>query len=101
MILKTALDVYDAVSEIMEARAIQAANSEYDRVVSIDAVAAARKATDAVAIEGTNILYHAAIQSQLNTLFSTYNDTSGQYTNGRAAIGDILSDIAQLSQRFA
>jgi hypothetical protein len=100
MILKTAHDVHDAVSEIIKARALNVANSEYDRVVLIDAVAASRKAADAVAIEGSSTLYHAAIQSQLNTLFSTYNDTSGQYTNGRAAIGDILSDIAQLSQHL-
>ena len=36
------------------------------------------------------------VQAALSALFDTYNDTSGAFTNGRAAIGDIRLDVARL-----
>jgi len=97
MILKTIEQVQRALTKIINARGVKAAASEYDRDVFIDAVAAARKTIDSVSTTGSPKSYHKTVQSRLDHLLDNYNDTAGQYTNGRAAIGDVLSDISELS----
>lgn len=99
MIHKTTEQVRLALSKIINVRRVKAAASEYDRDVFIDAVAAARKTIDSVSATGTAKSYHKTVQSRLDHLLDNYKDTAGQYTNGRAAIGDILSDISELSIR--
>lgn len=85
-----------ALAAILQRRAQQAAQSDYDRSVLISAVAAAREVIVAVPEADQAHVYLRQVQAALSALFDTYNDTSGAFTNGRAAIGDIRLDVARL-----
>ena len=87
-----------SIDDILDRRAASAAQSEYDRSVFIGAVSAARQVIMSVPESDRPERYLADIRKALSALFDTYNDTSGEFTNGRAAIGDIKLDIARLSE---
>lgn len=89
--------VKQALDAILERRGRQAAESDYDRGVWISAVAAARDAVEAIPVADHAQAYLGAVEDALDRLFNSYNDTSGDYTNGKAAIGDIRLDVARLS----
>lgn len=91
-----AASVKHALAAILQHRGEQAAQSDYDRSVLIGAVAAARDVIDAVPDADQASGYLSQVQAALSALFDTYNDTSGEFTNGRAAIGDIRLDVARL-----
>ena len=86
-VLKQALD------DIIADRAQKAAASAYDQSVLICAVSAARDAIEEVAQRGSICAYQDEVLRTLSNLRETYNDSSGEYTNGKAAIGDIYMDV--------
>ena len=88
--------VKQALDAILQRRAEQAGQSDYDRSVQIFAVVAAREVVEAVPEGASARDYLGQVQQALTRLFDIYNDRSGTYTNGRAAIGDIRLDVARL-----
>ena len=100
MPLRNLKNLRDRIDTILDRRAKNAAKSEYDRSVFINAVSAARQTILSVPECDRPEQYLIDIKNALNTLFETYNDTSGEFTNGRAAIGDIRMDIVRLSADF-
>ena len=94
----TAAALRKKIDRILKTRAEKAAQSEYDISVCVRAVRAASDAVDSIPVHGDVRLYHRAVLQALSRLSETYNDSSGEYTNGRAAIGDVHLDIMALAQ---
>ena len=94
--LKSAREMREAISKILETRSLKAAQSEYDRSVCIRAVAAARDAFESVPVKGSATDYGQAIVAILGELQETYNDPDGEYTSGKAPIGDVCNDVSSL-----
>lgn len=81
------------ISAAIAKHAVAAQQSQYDRTVCITAVAKARSVVEGVSTDNQLQDYGEEVLSALNSLLQTYNDTDGQYTNGRGVIGSLLGDI--------
>lgn len=85
-----------AIETIFAERTQKASQSEYDRSVLLGAVAAARDAVENVAWTDAADAYKEDLLETLSELRASYNDPDGQYTNGKAMIGDIYTDFYAL-----
>lgn len=94
--LETAQMMHNAISKILNARSLKAAQSQYDRTVCISAVRAARDVFESVPIDGTAAEYGQAVAAALGELQDTYNDPDGEYTSGKGPIGDVYHDVSSL-----
>ena len=83
----------------IEKHAVAAQVSEYDRTVSITAVAAARSVVGSIIPDNPVQIYAEQISSALKSLLQTYNDSDGEYTNGRGVIGSLLGDVEAVIQK--
>lgn len=92
----TLVEIRTTIESVFARHAEKAAQAEYDKSVFISAVAAARDVCRNLPVTGTADTYLQSVLDALDELFSNYNDTDGEYTNGRAAIGDVRRDIANL-----
>lgn len=77
----------------MDDRSIAASQSQYDAKVCVRAVGAARDVFENVPLEGTAIEYGQAVVAVLR---DRYNDSDGEYTSGKAPIGDVCYDVSSL-----
>ena len=94
--LTTAKQMRSAIGRVPDARAIAAQQSQYDRRVCVRAVGAARDVFERIAIKGTSEAYGRAVLLALEPFYNDYNDTDGEYTSGKAAVGDVYYDICRL-----
>ena len=97
---KTAEQAHRALQKIMEEQAVKAARSEYDISVCITAVSAARSTFEGVEVKGSAPEYVANVYAAISDLQNGYNDSDGQYTNGRAPIGDVLGQVYTLKKEI-
>ena len=91
---------HKALNKIMEKQSVKAAKSEYDISVCISAVAAAHKSFEAIEVSGTATEYVARVYDAISNLQDGYNDSDGEYTNGRASIGDVLGGVYDLKKEM-
>ncbi len=94
--LKSAQQMKAAIKAIIVKRSLAANQSQYDRKVCVGAVGAASDVFERVPVEGTAIEYGQAVVAVLSELHDTYNDSDGEYTSGRAPIGDVYYDVSGL-----
>lgn len=94
--ITSAQDMQAAICTVIEMRALDAAQSAYDRSVCIAAVAAARACVERVSVEGSALDYGKAVLATLEPVYDTYHDPDGEFTSGKASIGDVYSHIARL-----
>lgn len=92
----TSEELRRAIEKIVAKRAIEASQMPYDTKVWVGAVDKARRVFENVALADTVEVYHKDVVSALSETSETYNDSDGEYTNGRAGIGDILYDVMGL-----
>jgi len=89
----TPLETQTRIQKVLDAHALKAAASEYDRSVCIIAVAAARK-TVWEYLENTGpYVDEEALLQRLLDLHASYYDPDGEYTSGKGTIGDLIADI--------
>ena len=81
------------VKDLLDVHAGKAAQSEYDRTVSITAISAARKTIADVSASLPDGLYAALVLEKLRDLASGYHDPDGEYTSGKGVLGDLLGDL--------
>ena len=93
---KTAQVLHDLILETFAERSLKASQSQYDRGVNIRAVMTAREVFKAVPVHGTAAEYHRHILTEIAALKDHYNDPNGEYTSGKAPIGDVYMDIYSL-----
>ena len=97
---KTTVEEMQAqILQILNRHALEAQNSQYDRSVSITAIATARDHFNQVAVESSAEAYCQRVLADLITLQETYNDPDGEYTNGRGVLGSLIGDICLLISR--
>ncbi len=97
---KTANGLKDNIAALIDKRSIEASQSQYDRHVCVNAISATRDIFNRVHVEGTASEYGQAVISALRNLHETYNDTDGEYTSGKAPIGDVYFDVLSLVNNF-
>jgi len=97
---KATQTAHRALQKIMEEQAVKAARSEYDISVCISAVSAARRTFEGIEVKGSAPEYVAQVYDAISDLQNGYNDSDGQYTNGRASIGDVLGRVYQLQKEI-
>ena len=88
-----------AIEKLFNTRSVEAAQSQYDAKVCVRAVGAARDVWDRVAIEGTAPQYGQRVLDALEPVYDDYNDPDGEYTSGKAAIGDVFYNIMGIVQK--
>jgi hypothetical protein len=93
--LKTAEDMREAINRIMKRRLIQANESQYDVMVCVQSVGAAREVFEGIPVEGTASAYGHAVKAALYALQENYWDSDGEYTS-KGLVGDVASDVYQL-----
>ncbi len=96
--LKTAEEMFKAIRRIMKRRETKAGKSQYDVMVCIRSVHAARAVFEEVPVEGRPIGYGNAVKAALDALHEVYWDNEGEYTS-RGMVGDVCSDVYELLQR--
>ena len=96
--LNTAQEMFKAVERIMKRRLAEANKSQYDVLVCIRSVDAARAAFEAVPVEGTAMGYGNAVKAALGTLSESYWDSDGEYTS-KGLVGGVSSDVWALLDR--
>ena len=79
--------------------AVAAQASQYDRSVSITAVAAARSIVEEISPDNPSQDYGDRVLSALRSLHQTYNDPDGEYTNGRGVVGSLLGDVEAIARK--
>jgi|GEM_PF-1037315 len=94
--LKTSAQCKSAIMAIIEKRSLEASQSQYDKSVCIRAVAATRDVIESIPTDGTAIEYGQATIELLSNLYETYHDTDGEYTSGKAPIGNIYSGVLHI-----
>lgn len=92
----TSIELQRAVEKIIRKRAIEASQTAYDTSVWIGAVEEARRVFEGVVLVESVEIYHKAVVRALSEASDTYNDTDGEYTNGRGGIGNVLYDVMGL-----
>jgi len=63
-------------------------------------VSAAQSTFEGVEVKGSAPEYVNAVYAAISDLQNGYNDSDGQYTNGRASIGDVLGQVYQLKKEI-
>lgn len=86
-------DPRQIVSELIAKHAQKAAESEYDRTVAIQAIAAVRETAAAVSDALPDDEYKAQILKAVGDLKERYHDPDGEYTSGKGVIGSCLNDL--------
>lgn len=86
----------DRIAEIVTEHALSAQKSQYDVSVCISAVAAGRQVIEGISRDLTPQEYAERVRAELASLQSGYNDTDGQYTNGRGVIGSLSGDVSRV-----
>jgi hypothetical protein len=87
------IETQTKIQKVLDAHALKAAASEYDRSVCIIAVAAARKTVwDYFESTGPYVKEEMLFQRLLD-LHASYYDPDGEYTSGKGIIGDLIADI--------
>ena len=86
-------ELRDQILAAVAQHAVAAQESQYDRTVCITAVGAARSTVEAIAPDCASQDFGSRVLCALNSLHQTYNDTDGEYTNGRGVIGSLIADI--------
>ena len=84
----------------MEEQTIKESASEYDRSVCITAVAAARDTFEAVEVAGSASEFVGRVYDAIRELQDNYSDSDGEYTNGTAPIGNVLSRVYDLKRKI-
>ncbi len=92
----TSEELQRAIAKIISKRAIEASQIPYDTKVWVGAVAEARRVFERVALVETIEAYHKDVVRALSIASDTYNDSDGEYTNGRGGIGNVLYDVMGL-----
>ena len=93
MPVTTAEEMHAVINRIFAKHSIKAAESQYDRKVCVLAVGTARDVFMRVPIEGTATEHGQAVLKALEPLSNNYNDPDGEYTSGKAPIGDVFCEI--------
>ena len=93
--LKTAEEMRKAINRIMKRRLTKANESQYDVMVCIRSVEAARQVFESIPLEGTASDYGHAVEAALGELQENYWDSDGEYTS-KGMVGDVGSDVYQL-----
>ena len=88
----------NVIKKIMAEQAIKESNSEYDKSVCISAVAAAGDRFEEIEVSGSASEYVGRVYDAISDLQDTYNDSDGEYTNGKAPIGSVLGRIYDLKR---
>ncbi len=96
--LKTAEEMSKAIRRIVKRQLSSAQNSQYDVLVCIRSVDAARAVFESVPVEGTAMVYGNAVMAELDKLHETYWDNDGEYTS-RGMVGDVCTDVGHLLKR--
>ena len=86
----------NSVLVIVDEHSRKAAESDYDRGVAIRAVSVVRKSINDVFKEVGEIASKGKVIDVLELLKKDYNDTDGQYTNGKGVIGSVIDDIRMM-----
>ena len=84
------------IADIVAEHALSAQKSQYDVSVCISAVAAARQVIESVSPNLSPERYADKVRQELASLQAGYNDTDGQYTNGRGVIGSLSGDVSSV-----
>lgn len=84
---------------VVAKHAIAAQASQYDRSVCITAVATVRKLVEGISTDNQLQDYSENVSTSLNALREAYNDTDGQYTNGKGVIGSLQGDVEAVIQK--
>jgi len=92
----TSVELQRAIQKIVRNRAIEASQIPYDTKVWIGAVEEARRVFERVSVAKPVEAYHKAVVQALSEASETYNDSDGEYTNGRGGIGNVLYDVMGL-----
>lgn len=96
--LNTAEEMFKAIRRIMKRQIAEAARSQYDVLVCIRSVDAARTVFETVPVEGTATGYGNAVKAALFALQENYWDSDGEYTS-KGRVGDVCSDVWELLDR--
>ncbi len=89
------------VLNVLEAHALAAQASQYDRRVAVTAISTARAHIEEILAEGSAEAYGNLVLAALASQLETYNDPDGVYTNGRGVIGSLLGDLAVVIKKDA
>ncbi len=81
------------IIEIVNRHAMKAQQSQYDRRVTISAVAAVRKVVMSISTDLPQADYTRETIDQLSELLSDYYDPDGEYTSGKGTVGDLVYEI--------
>lgn len=83
----------DRINASVEKHALAAQVSQYDRTVTITAIASARHVIEEVIANSANGNFGVELLSALVELNANYNDPDGIYTNGKGVLGSLIGDI--------
>ena len=92
----TAEEMNAAIAKIFEKQMADAERSEYDWKVCVNAVAAARAVFAKVPVSGSAGHYLQSVLMALEPVYESYYDPDGEYTSGKASIGNVFSDLLNL-----
>jgi hypothetical protein len=81
------------IIEIVDRHALKAQQSQYDRRVTISAVAAVRQVVMSIFTALPQSNYNREVIDQLSALLSDYYDPDGEYTSGKGTVGDLVYEI--------
>ena len=87
-------EVKETVKSIIDEHAVKVQANQYDRHIAVSAVASARKRVDELQLETVpadkqaRTVIDALIQLRLE-----YSDPDGEYTNGKAILGNLIDDV--------
>ena len=90
-------EIQTQILQVLNRHARKAQDSQYDRSVSITAIATARNHFNRVILDGSAEAYRQRVLADLIALQETYNDPDGEFTNGRGVLGSLIGDISLLT----
>ncbi len=96
--LKTAEEMFKAIKRIMKRRLADANKSQYDALVCIRSVDAAREVFEGIPVEGTASDYGNVVLAALHALEERYWDSDGEYTS-KGLVGGVCTDVWALLDR--
>ncbi len=96
--LASAGEMRRAIGRIMKRQMKSANESQYDVLVCIRSVDAARAVFEAVPVKGSALEYGNAVRAALFALTESYWDDDGEYTS-KGLVGGVSSDVWSLLER--
>ena len=96
--LTTTENMLKAIGRIMDRQLAEANKNQYDVLVCIRSVDAARAVFKGIPVAGTAYCYGTAVMEALLALQENYWDSDGEYTS-KGRVGDVCSDVWQLLDR--